>query len=340
MNKKDDFAFYTTKFFESYLPGSRNVSPNTILSYRDTFTKLLVYMRDRCSVTPDKVTFKSLDHDTIESFLAYLENDQNCSLATRNQRLAALKSFFRFVEVERPDLLLQCQSIIAIRNKNAPRPVIEYLNHDEIKLLLEQPDTTLHKERRDLALIELMYDSAARVQEICDLTVRNLQLKSPAVMRVYGKGRKTRDIPLDAHCVKLLRNYMNEYHLNRPEMYDRPLFFNSRQEHLSRSGVSFILSKYIRRANENGGNISEKITPHCLRHSKAMHMVEAGINLIYIRDFLGHESIETTQVYAKANPEVRRKALAKMEDKTSPKVNTEDWNDNPGIMDFLHGIRK
>lgn len=340
MNRKDDFAFYTSKFFESYLPGSRNVSPNTILAYRDTFTKLLVYMRDCRSIAPDKVTFKSLNHDTIENFLAYLENDQNCSLATRNQRLAALKSFFRFVEVERPDLLLQCQSIIAIRNKNAPKPVIEYLSHDEIKLLLEQPDTTIHKERRDLALIELMYDSAARVQEICDLTVRNLQLKSPAVMRVYGKGRKTRDIPLDVHCVELLRNYMNEYHLNRPEMYDHPLFFNSRQEHLSRSGVSFILSKYIQRANENGGNISKKITPHCLRHSKAMHMVEAGINLIYIRDFLGHESIETTQVYAKANPEVRREAIAKMEDKVSPKTNGSDWNDDPGIMDFLHSIRK
>lgn len=341
MKKTDDFPYYMTRFFESYLPGSRNVSGNTILSYRDTFSKLLVYMRDNRSIEPDKVRFKDLDNETIGDFLAYLEDDQKCSLSTRNQRLASLKSFFRFVEVERPDLLLQCQSIIAIRNKSAPKPVIEYLDHDEMKLLLEQPDRSSHKGRRDLAILELMYDSAARVQEICDLNVRDVKLKSSPIIRVFGKGRKTRDIPLDGPCVDTLRNYMNEYHLNRTEMLDTPLFFNNRHEKLSRSGISFILSKYIERANENGGSISKKITPHCIRHTKAMHMVEAGINLIYIRDFLGHESIDTTQVYAKANPEVRRNAINKMSEKVSASSSKEsDWNDDPGIMDFLHGIRK
>ena len=121
-------------------------------------------------------------------------------------------------------------------------------------------------------------------------------------------------------------------------MLDTPLFYNSRREKLSRSGVAYILSKYIERANENGGNISTKITPHCLRHSKAMHMVEAGINLVYIRDYLGHESIDTTQVYAKANPEVRRKAISKMEAKTAA-PSMPDWNDNPDIMNFLRSFK-
>ena len=223
--KKNDFPYFTTRFFESYLPESRNVSENTILSYRDTFSKLLAYLRDCCSIEPDKVTFKDINHTTIENFLSYLENEQHCSLATRNQRLAALKSFFRYVEVERPDLL-----------------------------------------------------------------------------------------------------------------FHTPLFYNSRREKLSRSGVAYILSKYIERANENGGNISTKITPHCLRHSKAMHMVEAGINLVYIRDYLGHESIDTTQVYAKANPEVRRKAISKMEAKTAA-PSMPDWNDNPDIMNFLRSLK-
>ncbi len=336
--KKNDFSYYTTRFFESYLPGSRNVSENTILSYRDTFSKLLTYLRDCCNIEPDKVTFKDIDHTTVENFLSYLENDQHCSLATRNQRLAALKSFFRYVEVERPDLLFKWQSILEIKNKKAPKPVIDYLTGDETKLLLEQPDTSLQKERRDLALLSLMYDSAARVQEICDLTVRSVSLKTPAIVRLYGKGRKTRDVPLDEPCVKILRQYMTENHLDRKEMLDTPLFYNSRREKLSRSGVSYILSKYIERANENGGNISTKITPHCLRHSKAMHMVEAGINLIYIRDYLGHESIDTTQVYATANPEVRRKAISKMEEKTSA-PSMPDWNDNPDIMNFLRGLK-
>jgi len=234
--------------------------------------------------------------------------------------------------------LFSCQSILEIRNKKAPKPVIDYLTGDEIKLLLEQPDISLQKERRDLALLSLMYDSAARVQEICDLTVRSVKLKTPAIVRLYGKGRKTRDVPLDAPCVRILQQYVEENHLNRAEMLDMPLFYNSHMGKLSRSGVSYILSKYIERANNSGGNISSKITPHCLRHSKAMHMVEAGINLIYIRDYLGHESINTTQVYAKANPEVRRKAISKMEEKAAA-PSMPDWNDNPDIMNFLRSLK-
>lgn len=336
--KYNNFSYYTSKFFQSYLPGSRNVSGNTILSYRDTFKILLTFMRDCKSTDPDKVSFKDLDRTTIEEFLAYLEDDLHCSASTRNQRLAALKSFFRFVQVERPDLLAECQAILTIKNKKSPKPVIDYLTGEETELLFQQPDTTTQKGRRDLALLTLMYDSAARVQEICDLKVSCISLKAPAVIRLYGKGRKTRTVPLDAPCVEIVRKYMEENHLNRSEMTNTPLFFNSRREKLSRSGVGYILTKYVEQANENGGHISEKITPHCLRHSKAMHMVEAGINLIYIRDFLGHESIETTQVYAKANPEARRKAIEKMESRTAS-ASMPDWNESPDIMSFLHSLR-
>lgn len=336
--KYNNFSYYTSKFFQSYLPGSRNVSGNTILSYRDTFKILLTFMRDCKSTDPDKVSFKDLDRTTIEEFLAYLEDDLHCSASTRNQRLAALKSFFRFVQVERPDLLAECQAILTIKNKKSPKPVIDYLTGEETELLFQQPDTTTQKGRRDLALLALMYDSAARVQEICDLKVSCISLKAPAVIRLCGKGRKTRTVPLDAPCVEIVRKYMEENHLNRSEMTNTPLFFNSRREKLSRSGVGYILTKYVEQANENGGHISEKITPHCLRHSKAMHMVEAGINLIYIRDFLGHESIETTQVYAKANPEARRKAIEKMESRTAS-ASMPDWNENPDIMSFLHSLR-
>lgn len=140
--KYNNFSYYTSKFFQSYLPGSRNVSGNTILSYRDTFKILLTFMRDCKSTDPDKVSFKDLDHTTIEEFLAYLEDDLHCSASTRNQRLAALKSFFRFVQVERPDLLAECQAILTIKNKKSPKPVIDYLTGEETELLFQQPDTT------------------------------------------------------------------------------------------------------------------------------------------------------------------------------------------------------
>lgn len=335
--KNNDFAYYLTRFLQTYLPGSRNVSVNTIHSYRDTFTKLLVYFRDECSLQPEKITFLQLDRKAIEGFLSYLENVQGCSISTRNQRLAAIKSFFRYVEVECPELLLQSQTILSIKNKKHEKPVIDYLTGKEITLLLEQPDSSTSKGRRDLALLSLMYDSAARVQEICDLKVSNIRLLSPAVVRLYGKGRKAREVPLSTSCVEILRRYMEENRLTQKEMSETPLFFNNQKAKLSRSGVSYILAKYVSMANENGGNISSKITPHCLRHSKAMHMVEANINLIYIRDFLGHESIETTQVYAKANPEAKRKAIEKMES-NSPKASMPDWNDNPDLMEFLRTL--
>lgn len=309
--KNDDFAYYLSKFFQSYLPGIRNVSENTIHSYRDTFTKLLVYFRDVCGVPPEKMSFSILTRESMENFLAYLENEQKCSISTRNQRLAAMKSFCRFLQVERPDLLIQFQGILSIQNKKHTKPVISYLTASETRLLLKQPDTTTQKGRRDLALLSLMYDSAARVQEICDLKVSDVRLKAPAVVRLYGKGRKMREVPLDTPCAEILRRYMEETRLNQTMMSDMPLFFNSQMRKLSRSGVSYILGKYIDMVNSDSIMIPKEITPHCLRHSKAMHMVEAGINLIYIRDFLGHESVETTQVYAKANPEARRKALKK-----------------------------
>lgn len=333
--KAYDFAFYVSRFFLNYLPGSRNVSENTILSYRDTFTKFLTYCQNVLCIHPDKLQFSMLNRDTVENFLWYLEKEENCSISTRNQRLACIKSFFRYIEVECPELLAQCKSILTIKSKKCPKPMIDYLSGEETQLLLAQPDLTTRKGRRDMALLSLLYDSAARVQELCDLEVCHVRVDAPAVIRLYGKGRKSREVPLDKPCANILRNYIEENHLDRKEMQHTPLFFNSQRSKLSRSGVAYILSKYISQANENGGHISERITPHCLRHSKAMHMVEAGINLIYIRDFLGHESIETTQVYAKANPEARRKAIEKME---SHSPSMPDWNDNPDLMDFLRDL--
>jgi site-specific recombinase XerD len=338
MMKNNDFAYHLSNFFQKYLPGVRNVSENTIYSYRDTFTKLLTYFRDKESITPEKIHFSSFSRSIIEDFLFYLENDLNCSISTRNQRLAAIKSFFRYVQVERPDQLILCQSILIIKNKKTQKPVIEYLTGDEIKRLLEQPDKATRNGRRDLALLSLMYDSAARVQEICDLTVKSLRLASPPTVHLYGKGRKLREIPLSAPCTDIIFKYIEENHLSRPEMQNEPLFTNNQKRKLSRSGIAYILSKYIFKANENNEEkIAERITPHCLRHSKAMHMVEAGINLIYIRDFLGHESIETTQVYAKANPEAKRKAIEKMAS-LNPSPTLPDWNDNPDLMDFLRKL--
>lgn len=337
MSQNNDFAFYLSKYFQSYLSSIRNVSENTIHSYRDTFKKLLVFYRDTCGIKPEKMNFSVFTREYIENFLFSLENEQNCSISTRNQRLAAIKSFCRYVQIEYPDLLMQCQKIMSLQNKKHPKPVISYLTVKEIQLLFSQPDISTQKGRRDLALLSLMYDSAARVQEICDLRVSDVRLMESSIVRLYGKGRKVREVPLEKQCADILRRYMEENGLMQKSVLEMPLFHNNQMKKLSRSGVSYVLEKYVNKMNNDSMIVPKKITPHCLRHSKAMHMLEAGVNLIYIRDHLGHESIETTQVYARANPEAKRKAIKKMES-SSPSVTMPDWNDNPDLMKFLNSL--
>ena len=336
--KKYDFAQCLTNFFTVHLPGHLNVSKNTICSYRDTFSKLLKFFKEERRVPPEKLSFSHFSRTAVEDFLLWLENDCGCGISTRNQRLAAVRSFFRYVQVECPEHLLLCQEIIAIHTKRQEKPVIQYLNRDEIRLLLAQPDTTTRDGRRDLAILTLLYDSAARVQELCDLTPACLRAVSPTTLKLTGKPRKSRFVPLSERSAAILLGYMAERGLDHPLRKNDPLFANRQGLQLTRSGVSYILKKYVDKANNNGpGTIPPSLTPHCLRHSKAMHLLEAGVNLIYIRDFLGHEDVGTTQVYARANPETKRAAI---ENAYTPTLLPQlpSWNNDPNLMNFLRGL--
>lgn len=331
--KNYDFSYLLSRFFTTYLSGHLNVSSNTVFSYRDTFSLLLTFFKDVKGVKPEKINFGNLTRETIEDFLNWLEEVKHCSASTRNQRLAAIKSFFRYVQVELPETLYLSQNILEIRCKKHSRPAINYLTEDEVTTLLAAPDKFARDGRRDLAILSLLYDSAARVQEICDLTVRSVRLQSPATIRLIGKGRKSRFVPLSAPNAIILQKYISDRCLDSPERLEEPLFTNRQGQKLTRGGISYILAKYV-----SGANI-KAITPHCLRHSKAMHLLEAGINLIYIRDFLGHEDVETTQVYAKANPETKRIAIQK----TYSNILIEelpDWNDDKNLIMFLKGLKR
>lgn len=335
-----DFAYHLTKFFSSYLSGQLNVSKNTVISYSHTFSKLLVFMKNIRLIPPEKLKFTHFSREVVADFLLCLETDQHSGISTRNQRLAAIKSFFRYVQVEQPEQLLLCQRIISIRSKKHPKPTIHYLTGDAMKLLLAQPDTSIRNGRRDLAILSLLYDSAARVSEVCDLKVCSLRLNSPPVIRLFGKRGKTREVPLSAPTAEILRQYVCENKLDSPDRMEYPLFTNRQGNKLTRGGVSYILGKYVDIANIDIPNaLPTTLTPHCMRHSKAMHMLEAGINLIYIRDFLGHEDVNTTQVYAKANPETKRAAIFKAySNDMAPQL--PDWNDDPNLMSFLKGLNR
>ena len=236
--KQTDFAKSLTYFFTKYLPGQRNLSTNTIRSYRDTFKLLLNFMDVELNTKPEHLTFAKIDSESILNFLNWIEKTREASASTRNQRLAAIHSFYRYAQMENPELLLKCQQILNIPSKKKSKKPIDYLVPLALKSLLEQPNTATAKGRRDLAIMVVLYDTGARVQELVDLTARDVRLDSPAVVTLTGKGNKKRCVPIMSKTLLLLKNYLEENRLFINGKQDHPLFFNSKHDKFTRQGIA------------------------------------------------------------------------------------------------------
>ncbi len=336
--KPTDFAKYLTEFLAGYLPEQKNVSKNTIRSYRDTFKLLIAYCQEIKGIPSERITLNLLSSEWITGFLGWLEGERKCSISTRNQRLAALHSFFRYVQAEEPAGMFHFQKVTAIPIKRVKRTVVEYLTPEAMKLLLEQPDKHTPRGRRDLTLISVLYDSGARVQELIDMRVCDVTLHVPAVLTLTGKGNKSRRVPLMKNAASLLQSYLMENKLDKPWKNEQPLFTNSQHHKLTRKGVTYILSKYVESARKTSTLLPHKVNNHMLRHSKAMHLLQAGVNLIYIRDFLGHVDLKTTEIYARADTEMKRKAI----ENAYPDLiesNLPDWSKDQALLSWLSEIR-
>lgn len=278
--------------------------------------------------------------DMVVEYLEWTENKRHCSISTRNVRLAALHSFFHFLQYQNPDNLLEWQRILSIPVKKAEKKTINYLTLDGIKTLLKMPDQNTKTGRRDLALLTLMYDTGARVQELIDLTPSQIRFDKPYTVKLVGKGNKARIVPLMEPTKQLLRRYMEEQWLLKSSANMYPLFFNNRKEKLTRAGINYILAKYRDMAREHDNSLIPKIlTCHCLRHSKAMHLLQAGVNLVYIRDILGHCSVQVTEVYAKVDSRQKREAIEKAYTDVTP---TEEpvWQRNNDLLDWLKNFNR
>lgn len=337
MMKTTDFAKNLTAFFANYLPGVKSLSSNTILSYRDAFRLLLVFCRDVQKISPEKLDFKVFNDDLVSSFLYWLQNERGCSIATRNQRLIAIHAFFRYVQVQEPGHLHLCQRILQIPCKKYQQPIIQHLTPEQTRDLLASPDSSTTSGRRDMTLLSVLYDTGARVQELCDLRVRDVRLEHPAIIMLTGKGRKTRHVPIMENMVELLHSYMRKNRFLQNDKLDSPLFFNQRYAKLTRGGVSHILQKYAAVLSLKYPDMPKMLTPHVMRHSKAMHLYQAGVNLIYIRDILGHVDIATTDIYARADTESKRKALESAYPDITP-VALPDWNHDENLLGFLNSL--
>lgn len=333
MNK---IASLITSFFTVYLMNERGLSTNTIKSYRDTFVLYFRFLERKKNIKFNKIDISIFSYENILNFLDYLEADLQCSVNTRNQRLAALKSFSSYAIRKYPEYINDFNQILSIKVKKTETKTVPYLTVSGIKLLLSAPNIYSNTGLRDMAILSLMYESGCRVQELIDLRVNDIFFQNTDVVRLHGKGNKIRLVPISNNCSSIIKKYIHSKRIEDGSY----LFINHSKKQFTRAGISYLLNKYVEIAKKQDPTLFPvKVHPHVLRHSKAMHLLENGVNLIYIRDFLGHESVTTTEIYAKCNPELKRKYLSQNSKLIEEDLIEYSQNEKDELLDWLrHNI--
>lgn len=300
---------YVQKFFKDYLAEQRGLSANTIITYRDSLKLFLKFIAGRKNKAAATLKVDDLNADNVFAFLKEIENVKKNSIVTRNLRLAALKTFFTFLISE--DILHsgQYQKITAIPQKQIKRPLIEYLEVNEVKAILKSINRKNSKGERDYVILNLLYNTGARVSEICNLKVEHIRFEAPPLISVMGKGSKIRYIPLWEETAEILYNY-----LDRTNILTNPgtrIFLNTRGKPLTRFGIYYIISKRASDAKSLCPSLADKkISPHTFRHTTTMHLLQAGVDLSVIKSWLGHVNLSTTHSYVEIDLEMKKKALS------------------------------
>ena len=309
-------------FLKVYLPKHRHVSPNTILAYRKALDQLIDFAKIENSVPIQDVTFEMLGPETVLAFLDSLESNRGCGISTRNHRLAAIRAFFSYAAAMDITVVKFLDDIKKVpRKKNSSGTVTEYMSEAAIQAILAQPDVTTPKGRRDRFFMILMYDTGARIQEVLDIRLCDLRLGKTPTVTLHGKGDKTRSIPLMERTVEHLRVYLSEFHKDSGISADAFLFYlvsHGWPHQLSHDCVAKFIRKYGELARTVCPEVPANVHAHQFRHSRAMHLYQNGMDLTLISQWLGHANLETTQVYAKADTEHKRKAIAKATPKSDP----------------------
>jgi len=308
MNSAASFPALLEAFFTDRLMRQRQASPHTIVSYRDTFRLLLQYAEQQLHKAPSDLTMAELDTPLLGAFLEHLEQKRNNSARSRNVRLAAIHSFFRYVALHEPQYGALAQRVLAMPSKRYLQRPIEFLSRDEVDALLAAPDSNRWAGRRDRALLLLAVQTGLRAAELLGLRYQDIMLGRGAHVRCLGKGRKLRCTPLRKDCVALLRSWLKERHGEPSDL----VFPNARGSALSHDGLQYLLAKHLTTAQRHCPSLTRKhVTPHVLRHSVAMDLLEHGVDRSTIALFLGHESVETTSIYLHANLKLKEQAMAK-----------------------------
>jgi integrase/recombinase XerD len=323
------------RFFAEHLPAVRGASPHTIRSYRDALALLLRFLAVRTARPVVELGLGDLDPDAVVAFLGHLEQERGNGVSTRNARLAAIHAFVRYVATQDPEWLETCQRLLAVPFKRAPIGTVDYLEANEIRALLEATDPCTAAGRRDHALLLALFNTGARVQELLDLRPVDLQLDRPYQVRLLGKGRKERVCPLWPQTAKVLRHLVTETGLE--ESSTERFFRNRRGEPLTRFGVRYLLQKYAQLARPVAPSLGAKrVHPHTLRHTTAVHLLQAGVDLVSISHWLGHASVETTNRYTAVDLEAKRAAIARAGPVTEPAL--APWRSDASILEWLEAL--
>jgi integrase/recombinase XerD len=324
-------------FFTNHLPGVRGVSPHTARSYRDAFVLLLRFLAAHHKRPVVQLDLDALDADSVLAFLDHLEQNRRNSTTTRNARLAAIHAFARCAAAHHPECLATCQRLLAIPFKRARTRVVEYLEGAEFRAILDAIDRRTADGRRDYAMLLTLFNTGARVQELLDLQPRDLQLEQPCQVRLQGKGRKERICPLWRQTAEVLRQLLAETRLDRAPA--GRVFNNHRGQPLTRFGVRYLLRKYADRARATMPSLARKrVHPHTVRHSTAVHLLQAGVDLVSISHWLGHASVETTNRYAEVDLETKRKAIAKAGPVGIIEPTLARWSSDTSVLEWLETL--
>lgn len=316
MNK--DFSYYLSNFLQEYLNIERNFSNNTIISYRKSFQLLVEYLIKNKSFKLKDVTFANVTREIIIDFLDYLEIEKKNSIRTRNQRLAAIKSFYQYCAIDEIDNINNIKKILSIHSKKETKKIVDFLTEEEVKIIFDNIDVSLKKGKRNLTLLVLLYDTAARASEIINLKVNDIHLEEKYIV-LEGKGKKMRIVPIMEQTKNLLISYLNS--------------FDIKSGYLFQNKNNKMNERFIRDVINVCNILEKKISPHTFRHTRAVHLLDKGVNIIYIQELLGHSSINTTMEYAKVIEKSKFNAI----EKANPKISTDlpDWNSDQDLLSQL-----
>lgn len=331
-----DFAVLITKFLTEYLPLHRNCSKNTISSYKDSLKLFILFLRDGKSMNINKFKMHQINRELILEFIEWLENRGN-SPVTINHRLAGIKSFINFAQYESVENLAYLQPVLSVKSLKTTTRQVDYLTEEQMNKLINLPPTDTLPGLRHRIIMCLLYDTGARVQELCDLKIEDINLGNNPTVKLHGKGSKIRIVPISKNMNQILEVYISKF-FSDIKLKNEYLIKNKNNQQMSRDGIEYIVQKYATILKNNDPSFPSKVHPHMFRHSKAMHMLAVDIPIVYIRDFLGHEDISTTMIYARADSRKKNEAINNL----APKLieeNYVDWSKDQDLLDFLNSFK-